>query len=254
MYVNSLYNSNVPTLICYPQHLLPPNFHRPFSCSHHVMPVDRLKYSNFKEQKGKYLQPKEEHLEEPSIETVQKIQLESLQNLTHRPKTFLNHSSQPTQVKRRTKSFKPKGKGISFRDNYKHRNVFKSIVRRMNSCIQGDNDKMKNLLVKAGFDIEDIKAAYSKLSYYKDMERKSGKKEMGPQLIRDAVDNVSIYTYVLREALELMLNDLEDQNKVKIARKNIRTYKKVCKAYFDKISELLETEWEGAARAQLKVM
>lgn len=131
---------------------------------------------------------------------------------------------------------------IVFENNYKHRNVYKSIIRRMSALIQEKKAHLQGFLRKVGFNDGDIEDGFVKVIGCKDTERMSGNKKMGPQLINDAVDDKTVFTYLLKETLENMLKDW-DENKIgKVAKKNIETYRKVCMVYYEKVKTLLKKE------------
>eukprot|EP00826_Nyctotherus_ovalis_P064767 TRINITY_DN9509_c0_g1_i2.p1 TRINITY_DN9509_c0_g1~~TRINITY_DN9509_c0_g1_i2.p1 ORF type:complete len:227 (-),score=22.09 TRINITY_DN9509_c0_g1_i2:18-698(-) len=134
---------------------------------------------------------------------------------------------------------KPRDKTILFENNYKYRNVYKSIIRRMSFFVQENRKTMTNILLKEGFSTEEIERAYVKVTYCKDTERKNGNKKMGPQLINEAVSSVTAYTYILREVLEGMLNDWRNEKLGKIAKKNVETYRKLCETYHGEVKRRL---------------
>lgn len=153
---------------------------------------------------------------------------------------LLGNFSLPSKpASRAAKNPRPKDRAIMFENNYKYRNVYKSIIRRMSTHVHENRKQMTDFLLKAGFTSEDIEHGITKVTCCKDTERKSGSKKMGPRLINEAVKSITVYTYILREALEGMLDDWNDEKLGKVAKKNIETYKKVCKAYYDKVKKLL---------------
>lgn len=190
----------------------------------------------------------EGNIEQPIKTVSREVPLILSQNLIpshnhHLTYIFSKNFSLPTSPHlRSSKNQQPKDKVILFENNYKYRNVYKSIIRRMSANIQENKKQLTDFLIGMRFTLEDIEHAYSKVLCSKDTERKSGNKKMGPKLINDAVKDVTVYTYILKEALERMLNDWEDDKLGKVSKKNIETYKKVCIAYYEKVKKLLNNE------------
>lgn len=112
----------------------------------------------------------------------------------------------------------------------------------MSACIQVKREKLTENLLDAGFSAPSIETAYTKIFYCKDTERKSGRKSMTPRLINEAANEVTIYTYILKEALEDMLNEWGTEKLGKVAEKNLEVYKEVCTSYYDKVKMLLKKE------------
>ena len=143
-----------------------------------------------------------------------------------------------TPVTTSTTNKRSKDKVILFENNYKYRNVYKSIIRRMTANIQENKEQLASFLAGKGFIKEDIELGFETVIACKDDERKSGNKKMGPRLINQAAKELSVYSYILKEAIDKMLNEWNNDKTGKVAKKNIETYKKVCKAYNDKLKKL----------------
>jgi hypothetical protein len=239
---------DAPPLLHYPSFFgrLLPNGCFPYHDASLVLPHQ---YGDIQSQSRSYYAPvnhgSEKNEDPQEIMRTQEVPISPSQNLisVHNLCIFWNnYNLASTPVPKDALNFRSKSKVILFENNYKHRNVYKSIIRRMSSCIQEANSEMKDLLRKAGFSNEDIEHAFVKVIGCKDTERKSGNKKMGPRLINDASSSVTTYTYILREALKSMLRDWEDDKLGKVVKKNIETYKKVCGAYYEKIEKLLGRE------------
>lgn len=185
------------------------------------------------------------NMEQPIERVTRDVPLILSQNLIpsynhHLTYIFSNNFSLPSLPQVTTpKNQQPKDKVIMFENNYKYRNVYKSIIRRMSANIQENKKQLTDFLIGMRFTLEDIEEAYSKVQCCKDTERKSGNKKMGPKLINDAVKEITVYTYILKEALDKMMNNWEDDKLGKVSKKNIETYKKVCMAYYEKVKTLL---------------
>lgn len=123
--------------------------------------------------------------------------------------------------------------------NYKYRNVFKAVIRRMHTCVRKNRSELIKLLQAASFTSSDIERAFTRIAYYKNAERKSGKKRMSVRMIKDATQERSIYTFILKDALTSMLHDWNEGRLGRLTERNVTTYKKVCGSYLDQIEELL---------------
>eukprot|EP00826_Nyctotherus_ovalis_P066932 TRINITY_DN9951_c0_g1_i12.p1 TRINITY_DN9951_c0_g1~~TRINITY_DN9951_c0_g1_i12.p1 ORF type:complete len:225 (-),score=23.52 TRINITY_DN9951_c0_g1_i12:67-741(-) len=123
--------------------------------------------------------------------------------------------------------------------NYKFRNVFKSIIRRMHTCVRRKKGELTALLRSAGYSSSEIDRSFSRVAYYKNMERKSGKKQMAVRMIKEATQERSVYTYILRDALNSMLGDWDESKLGRLTERNLDTYQKVCGTYLKQIEGLL---------------
>lgn len=123
--------------------------------------------------------------------------------------------------------------------NYKYRNVFKSIIRRMHTCVKRKKGELTTLLRSAGYSSSEIDRSFSRVAYYKNMERKSGKKQMAVRMIKEATQERSVYTYILKDALKGMLGDWDESKLGRLTERNLDTYQKVCGSYLKQIEGLL---------------
>eukprot|EP00826_Nyctotherus_ovalis_P040130 TRINITY_DN3916_c0_g1_i1.p1 TRINITY_DN3916_c0_g1~~TRINITY_DN3916_c0_g1_i1.p1 ORF type:complete len:325 (-),score=-0.81 TRINITY_DN3916_c0_g1_i1:163-1137(-) len=123
--------------------------------------------------------------------------------------------------------------------SYKYRNVFKAIIRRMHVCVRTRRRELESVLRNAGYSAVEVDRAFSRVAYYKNAERKSGKKRMSVRTIKEATRKRTIYTYILRDALNSMLEDWEVQKFGRLTERNVPTYKKVCATYLEDIDHLL---------------
>lgn len=126
----------------------------------------------------------------------------------------------------------------NFDNSYKYRNVFKAIIRRMFTCIQDNKKSLASLLSSAGFSNKEIKDAFERIKYYKNIERKTGSKKMAPQLINESANKLTVFTFILKEALRKMLYDWDSHKLGELSEKNIDTYRTVCRAYINKINSI----------------
>jgi len=115
---------------------------------------------------------------------------------------------------------------------YKHRNVFKSIIRHMHSVTRKQRTQLVGILLEAGFLMPDIEHAFYEIGCYNDMERQKGKKKISQSLVRRISTDKSIFTYILRETLGQMLSNWDQEKYGRLTKKNVGTYRDVCLKYF----------------------
>lgn len=130
---------------------------------------------------------------------------------------------------------------VNFDNSCKYRNVHKSIIRHMSSFVHNNKKVLSDNLQNKGFSNTIIEHAFVKIKSYKNAEHKTGNKKMIPRLIVDATNTVTVFTYILKDALETMLEDLASKNFGKLAEKNVETYKEVCVTYQKRIYDLLKS-------------
>jgi len=108
-------------------------------------------------------------------------------------------------------------------------------------CVQKKREKYFGLVEK-GFTRPGIKCAFTRITTLKNAERKNGKKRTGINLIKQAAQEYSIYTYILRDALDSMLNNWKAKKLGRLTERNLKTYRKVCNAYHQCVKKLLKDE------------
>lgn len=126
--------------------------------------------------------------------------------------------------------------------SYKYRNVFKAIIRKMHACVKTRRRELVSVLQDGGYSTVEIERAFSRVAYYKNAERKSGKKRMSVWTIKEATRKCTIYTYILRAALNCMLEDWKARKFGRLTERNVPTYKKVCATYLKDINFLLSNQ------------
>lgn len=126
--------------------------------------------------------------------------------------------------------------------NYKYRNVFKAIIRRMHSCVRKERTGLISTIQDAKYSLPEIERAFNRIAYYKNAERKSGKKRMSVRTIKEATEERSVYTYILKAALKDMLQDWKKGKLGRLTEKNVQTYVEVCTTYSERIERLLSNE------------
>lgn len=126
--------------------------------------------------------------------------------------------------------------------SYKHRNVFKSIIRHMHSCITNRKGEYMGVLEEKGYAKPTIERAFNRVSALKRNERKSGKKTAGMRMIKLATQERSVYTYILKDALHAMRTSWSLKGLGRIAQRNMQTYQEMCTQYSQSIDKLLKDE------------
>ena len=122
---------------------------------------------------------------------------------------------------------------------YKRRNVYKAIIRRMFSYIQKEKNNVAVLLTESGFSKEQIDSAFLYIQHLNDLDKQKGKSKRPQNTINVILEEKTIYTYILKETLCLMLKGWETGEKGKIMKDNVNIYKQVCENYYNKCIQLL---------------
>jgi len=122
---------------------------------------------------------------------------------------------------------------------YKRRNVYKSVIRHMFSCIKKNKSKIISLLSSKGFTDSEINTAFNYISSLNILDKQKGKTKRPQNTIKTILETKNIHVYILKESLEAMLSALKSGLTGKIMRKNTKIYKEVCEEYYNKCLELL---------------
>jgi len=122
---------------------------------------------------------------------------------------------------------------------YKCRNVYKSIIRHICSYINQKGISMARILKSEGFSEEEIKEAYKCIDQLKKLDKSKGVTKNQKSTISAMIETKSIYTYILKETLQSLIDKWELGEKGKIMEKNIKAYIAVWKVYYKRCSELL---------------
>ena len=122
---------------------------------------------------------------------------------------------------------------------YKHRNVYKSIIRHMHSCTRRQRNQLVAILSTSGFSMSEIEHAFYEIGCYNDMERQKGKKKISQSLVKHIASDKTIYTYVLRETLHSMLQSWQEGKYGRLTKKNVATYSEVCTKYYNETVRVL---------------
>ncbi len=171
-----------------------------------------------------------------------------------RPKLKHDQGANPAEVKAEGKEeaknkpasapTKPKSSNAS---TYKHRNVYKSVIRHMYSYIRKQRNEVVVILQAAGFPMRDVEHSFYEIGCYNDMERQKGKKKISQSLVKKIATDKSIYTYILRETLHLMLKSWDSGKFGRLTNKNVTTYKDVCQKYYNETVRVLGGPAQGSS-------
>jgi len=130
-------------------------------------------------------------------------------------------------------------------NTYKHRNVYKSIIRHMFSCIKKNKNDLATILQNSGFSMSEVEHAFYEIGCYNDMERQKGKKKVSQSLVRKIATDKTIYTHILRETLNTMLTNWDLGKFGRLTKKNLGTYKDLCAKYYNETVEALGKPAQG---------
>jgi len=134
----------------------------------------------------------------------------------------------------------------SVNKSYKYRNVYKSVVRHMNSYANKYKAEIKTILFNAGYEDEEIESTYLKLNHYNEIERQKGCKKMAAKLVKYATTSKTPYSYILKETLEDIKKNLENGRSGKIIKKNLAVYKEICNNCYEKVLKILDSNRENS--------
>lgn len=125
------------------------------------------------------------------------------------------------------------------RKAYEKRNVYKSIIRHTFKYIQDNNWHIIVMLRNQGFTIESIETALQDIELLAKQENEKGKPKNSRKTLNKMLESKSVYTYILKESLEIMINNWRSGTKGKVQRKNVQIYNQVCEEYYNKAISLL---------------
>lgn len=126
---------------------------------------------------------------------------------------------------------------LATEENYQYRNVYKSILRHMNTYAIRNKDALTKRLLNAGYKRAEILRTFDRLEYYSELERRKGYRKMSPKLVKYAASCKSPYSYILKETLEEVTKRWNEMKLGKIIKKNLKIYKEVCRKYYETVLE-----------------
>ena len=133
----------------------------------------------------------------------------------------------------------PERKALFGGSAYKRRNVYKSILRHMQSNIRRRHDTLVARLQNAGYTQQAIEHAFFRVSHYNDLESGRGAKQLARGLVNKMIAQKTIYTHILQDTLQALAQDWERGKHGKVSSQNFETYKHACQTYYDETVRLL---------------
>lgn len=124
-------------------------------------------------------------------------------------------------------------------DAYKRRNVYKSIIRHMQSYVQENKSKVLAMLRDNNYSDMDANSAFENISKLNELDKQKGKAKRPQHVISKLLRSRNIYTHILKETLCSMLNSWKSNKANKIMQKNLYIYSEVCTIYYNRCTELL---------------
>lgn len=112
----------------------------------------------------------------------------------------------------------------------RRRNAYKSIIRHMQSHVRKNPLSIMRMLQEEGFSKEDIEHAFFVIT---SRQAKSKHKFKFLALLKEMVRTRSIYTYILKDTLSVMIIRWEEEGRGRILKKNYETYREVCEDYYE---------------------
>ena len=109
-------------------------------------------------------------------------------------------------------------------NSYIYRNVYKSIMRNMNSYVRYNRIEIVRILGKEGYDRTAMEHAFLKLQDYNFREHKQGGNKMAQEVIKRILSKQNIYAFILREAAHAMLENGRIGKIGRVAEKNTPCY------------------------------
>ncbi len=110
--------------------------------------------------------------------------------------------------------------------SYLYRNVYKSIMRNMNSYVRLNRDEVGRILMKEGYLRPAMEHAFLKLQDYNFKEHKPGGNKMAQEVIKRILSKRNIYAFILRETTHAMLQNGKVGKIGRVAEKNSQYYLK----------------------------
>lgn len=132
---------------------------------------------------------------------------------------------------------------------YKRRNVYKHVLKQAENYLKNYSKEIGDILRKKGYSQGVIDNAIIKIKKYNDSYIQKGKKS-AQQIIDKMLSKKSIFTFILRESLNMLLCNFKSGVIGKTSKKNKPIYIKVFNRYYKESVKLLGAEAEGTAFSQ----
>ncbi len=123
---------------------------------------------------------------------------------------------------------------------YKRRNVYKSIIRNMNSFIYKHDKELTKILLESGFAQPEINECFQKVGQWSNLEKRAGTSKKSQAMVEKLLSKTHIATYILKEALKAMIDKWENGRVGRISSHNIAIYKETCEKYYQRTIELTD--------------
>lgn len=153
-----------------------------------------------------------------------------------------NTPSPPTTF---TGQKKARQKGILAGKAYASRNVYKAILRYLQLYVKKNAAEVYRVLKETGFKNEEIAECFNVIRHYSILEFYQGSKKNAQSIIRKMASDACIFTYVLREALNAMLQNWNNGKLGKISEASSSVYKEVCGHYYSEMVKLIGQSAQG---------
>lgn len=124
-------------------------------------------------------------------------------------------------------------------DAYKCRNVYKSIVRHISSYVREKKEEAMAMLRTRGFGENEIANAFLCISQLRELDKAKGVAKRQQDSINFMVRKKTIYTFILKETLQELMEGWETGKRGRIMEDNVQVYMAVCKEYHRRCCEIL---------------
>lgn len=130
-------------------------------------------------------------------------------------------------------------------NSYMYRNVYKSIMRNMNTYVRNNRAEIVRILANAGYDRTAMEHAFLKLQDYNFREHRPGGNKMAQEVIKRILSKRNIYAFILREAANAMLENGKVGKIGRVTEKNAPCYMTAVKVVYEEAVKTL-----GGAEAE----
>ena len=128
---------------------------------------------------------------------------------------------------------------------YKYRNVYKSILSHMCVYVKNNRDDLTRVLTTAGYAMAQVEHALYKVSFDYDNKQKKDKVVRSQNIVLQMLGKKTIFTYILRETANAMLQSWRGRHFGKIIDKNRHLYIEGCETIYEYAVKLLGEAAQG---------
>ncbi len=129
--------------------------------------------------------------------------------------------------------------------SYQARNVYKSIISHMQVCLRKNSHEISRVLQEAGYTRPKIEHAFMTIYIYYDQLQAKTAGELPQALIDKMLSKKSIYTYILREVLNAVLDASPAEKQDKKLRPPSSIYKTACERIYNETVRILSQRAQG---------